>query len=276
MYIQFFNEMKTFTSRLLIILVVVFSWNSCSQDDILPVLEGSRLLHEVWDGAIRKVYEYNDQGWPVAVKSKYSYNRYTYNEKNQLSRLEFFTDPAMFSSTSPQEERHDWVNPENTACLRYFTYEYDNNKRLKNLLTYSRWDGPFEMIDYATLDYDNAGRIIRRNWFNSGGIQQGFVTYRYDAKGNMVETIKYYMPDPQAPASRSLYEFDDQVNPYRMFRQSGQPGRSTNPNNIVREISDVYDLSTGTVEYHSEMTYHYQYNALGYPVKINDAELVYR
>ncbi|MBS0000759.1 MAG: hypothetical protein KFF73_17385 [Cyclobacteriaceae bacterium] len=263
---------------LIICLVVIPAMESCREQEILPSLEGSRLLHEVWDHEIRKVYDYNPRGWPVAVRSKYYYNRYTFNGQDQLIRLEFFTDPGMHSSYMPPDwqDRIEWVSPENTECRRFFSYEYDRAGRLTTILTYSKWDGPFELTDHAALEYDQDGRIIRRNWFDTEGNQRGFTAYLYDQRGNLIEQVKYYSPDYLEPVEKIIYEFDNRKNPYRCFRQTGQPGYYTNPNNIIKEIQDVYDLSVpGKVEYHTETDNHYRYNPDGYPVMVNDAELVY-
>jgi len=93
----------------------------------------------------------------------------------------------------------------------------------------------------------------------------------------MIEEAKYYPTNPEEPHAKVLYELDNYKNPYNCFRQMGQPGRYTNPNNITRETHILYQPDNpGIVENQSVVNYQYKYNLRGYPVKINNAKLVYR
>jgi hypothetical protein len=264
----------------------IFLKNACEEDtfltgpaDFLYGPNSPLLFRELHDSDLSTEYEYNADSWPVAKKSKYFYNRYSYNNRNQLIKLEFFLDPMMFSSYMPPDwqERTEWVTPENTSCGRYFSYDYDAEGRLSRINTYAKWDGPFELVDYTTIEYDPDEQIKQRKWYDADGTPQGFVTYQYDPKGNAIEEAKYYMTDPDQPHARILYEFDNRKNPYTIFRQTGQPGRYTNPNNIVKETHIIYDLSNpGIIEQQSELTYTYQYDLQGFPVKRNETVLIYR
>jgi len=75
------------------------------------------------------------------------------------------------------QDRTEWISPENTASGRYFSYEYDQQGRLFTIATYSKWNGLFQLTDFATLDYDQDGQIIHRNWFDTDCAPRGFVTY---------------------------------------------------------------------------------------------------
>jgi hypothetical protein len=98
--------------------------------------------------------------------------------------------------------------------------------------------------------------------------------YSYDGKGNMVRDEYYTLGSGTEPTLMSIqeYTFDEQTNPYRIFSAEGIPGKFTNHNNILK---NTYTDSYSEEEYAYTSEYTYEYNDSGYPVKINNLDLLY-
>jgi hypothetical protein len=75
-------------------------------------------------------------------------------------------------------------------------------------------------------------------------------------------------------SNETAYEFDDKKNPYFPFNKLIFPGRNTNRNNITKETYTLYGEIPKGIEPIQITTYSYEYNELGYPVKV-DGETVY-
>lgn len=108
-----------------------------------------------------------------------------------------------------------------------------------------------------------------------------FLTFNYDKNGNVIEENYYSYLFILAGTEPSLlykgtFEYDSYVNPYSVFRQTGNPGINSNPNNIIKTTTYNFAITPGTVSI-SESTTEYQYNhKTGYPVKvINGEEFIY-
>ena len=69
-----------------------------------------------------------------------------------------------------------------------------------------------------------------------------------------------------------IYEYDNKINPYRVFVCEGIPGKYTNSNNIVKETTVSYN---GTSQSLNSTINEYTYNSLDYPVKINKLVCIY-
>jgi hypothetical protein len=65
-------------------------------------------------------------------------------------------------------------------------------------------------------------------------------------------------------------------NPYQAFRRLTTPGKYTNPNNIIKETYTIHFEVDSSIQKIQVTNTSYEYNNLGYPVKVNDnTEYIY-
>jgi hypothetical protein len=118
-------------------------------------------------------------------------------------------------------------------------------------------------------------RIVRRNLHDSNDAITQFHTYEYDSKGN-VTNEKYYSflfisgTEPKL-ISEVSYKYDDKNNPFIIYKELGQPGLYTNPNNVIETNSVLYEDVPGIPKYSTSKTT-YEYNDKGFPIRVNNAE----
>jgi len=263
-----------------IIFISALAFASCEKNNQRNIEnEGMELLSEIIDnGEVVHRYSYNTQNLPIEDRTRFTYTRHSYNNDNQLVKSEFYIDPGTYSSNSTVVQasmnRTEWVDPSNTEKSLTQELEYDSENRLvKKSYMRATASGP----EYSTFTYENY-RIIRSqsSW---QGNPSAYTDYFYDASGNLIreERYNYWGGDLPELSTTTEYEFDDKNNPYYAFRHLVAPGRNTNPNNIVKQTYTIHFEVDPSVEKVSVITYAYEYNDKGYPVKVNgETEYVYR
>jgi hypothetical protein len=230
------------------------------------------------DGVSHQEYTYNEANLPGEEKSKLFYTRHIYNDNNQLVKSEYYMDEAMFSSSGYVVEaamsRTEWASPENTTLSLTRAYEYNDVGQVIRI-TYIR--PSVTNSEYSDYTWDN-DRITRQTMYWNGATA-GYIDYLYDERGNLSRETKYmsFTGGDIVLTAATDYLYDNMHNPYGSFKRLMTPGIYTNPNNITRETYTLhYVISQGTEQVQvKENTY--EYNRLGYPVKVNgEAEYVYR
>jgi hypothetical protein len=230
-----------------------------------------QLISQVFIGEIFYMeYSYNEANLVSEEKSKFHYSRHIYNETNQLVTSDFYWDISMASSSSTVVEaamnREEWVNPDNTPKSITHSYEYNSNGQLLRKSYIRPADKNSDIVKYL---YDN-DRIIRITGYYNAKIS-GYTDYLYDNNGNVIKQTKYYV-SPAGIAeltTTTVYEYDNMHNPYQSFKRLITPGVYTNQNNITKETCTLnfdVDLSIEKVQVTENS---YEYNDMGYPVKVN-------
>ena len=223
-------------------------------------------------------YTYNEANLPVEEKSKFHYTRHFYNDMNQITKSDFYWDISMASSSSSVIQaamnRTEWVNPENTSKCISHEYVYNTDGQLIQKAFIRPFDNTPE---YNSYTYES-GRINRQTMYWKSGYM-GYIDYIYNDKGNLIKELRY---DGLSAGIVSLsttteYEYDNMPNPYLAFKRLLTPGIFTNTNNITKETYTLNFEVDPFTEKVQVKTNSYEYNDLGYPVKINGlTEYIYK
>jgi hypothetical protein len=253
---------------------------SCEKDKQLTVENTDiPLLSKVLVAGVSNYeYVYNDANLLSEEKSKFTYTKHSYNDKNLLTTSDFYVDPAMFSSDIQVIEasmnRKEWVNPDNTAKSLTQTFKYNGNGQLARK-TYTR--PSVTDSEYSEFSFEN-DRISRQTiyWQN---VMSFYIDYVYDEKGNLIKESKYHVPSTGIAElwTTTEYEYDSMHNPFQAFKRLMTPSKFTNPNNITKETYTIYFEVDQWTQKVSTITNTYEYNEKGYPIKVNgEAEYVYK
>jgi hypothetical protein len=162
-------------------------------------------------------------------------------------------------------------DPRKASISQYSEFEYDNALRLIKKSNYSINSGTPRLNYYLTYDYLN-DKIVKLNFYNPQGQLTQYNNYTYDENGNIIKDDLYISGTVFKLISTRISEFDNKNNPYRVFAPEGDPGKSTNTNNIIKE---TYVSYSGTAEDRSTTIHTYEYNSLDYPVKIDKLDCIY-
>lgn len=259
---------------------MIFIVNGCTKDVYLP--GANSLLKKIKNGDyIVEEISYNQNNLVSEVNSTIFYRKFHYNQNLKLIKEEVAISPDSYSSSILPGTTHEFVDPEKTGISMYHLYEYDNNGNLTRQLNYIPRDGEDEFRSKRTFEYNDNNLISKELLYNSDNVVTQFRTYQYDSNSNVVEEDYYsylFIPSGTGPKhlSRITFEYDSFFNPYKIFEQSGNPGISTNRNNIIKTKTINYDPVPG-IDANSESTTSYEYNfETGYPERvINGEEFIY-
>jgi hypothetical protein len=263
-----------------VLLAMIMILGGCTKDVYLP---GSNcFLKKIRNGGyIVEEISYNHNNLVSEVNSTIFYRRFHYDQDLRLIKEEIAISPDSFSSSVIPGTTHEFVDPEKTGISMYYLYEYDNNGRLIRQLNYIPRNGIDEFRSKITFEYNENNLISKELLYNSDNEVTQFSTYKYDSNGNVTEEDYYtwlFIPSGTGPKhlSKTTFKYDSFFNPYKIFEQSGDPGISTNRNNIIKTKTINYDPAPG-LDAVSESETSYEYNfETGYPVRvINGEEFIY-
>ncbi len=253
---------------------------SCEKETPLIIENiGIPLISKVLvDGDLYFEYTYNGANLISEEKSKYYYTKHIYDSDNRLLRSDYYVDPGIFSSSMEVLQatlnREEWVNPDNTEKSLTTSFEYDLHGKLIKKTFMRPSVGHSEFSEFT---WEN-GRITRKTMYWMDELS-GYVDYEYDEKGNLIKKDKYMLGPDRSPVlwAGTEYEYDEMKNPYQSFIRLMTPGIYTNMNNILKETYTVYIENDPEPENISIIENSYEYNELGYPIKVNgDVEYVYK
>ena len=219
-------------------------------------------------------YTYNDANLLIEEKSKFHYTKHNYNSRNLLTTSEFYTDPAIFSSSRPATVRTVWVNPDNTAKSLTKSFEYNDKDQLIRV-TYNR--PSVSNSEYSEFTFEN-DRISRQTMYWKNELSY-YIDYLYDEKGNLFKETKYRVPSTGIAElwTTTEYEYDNMQNPFQSFKRLMTPGKYTNQNNITKETYTIHFEVDQWTQKVSIINNSYEYNNKDYPIKVNgEAEYIYR
>ena len=198
------------------------------------------------------------------------YRKFTYDSQNILQKVEFAYSFNAFSCTMIPGQSLE-SDPRKATISQYSLFEYNSDLKISKKTNYSVNNGNSQLMTFQTYEY-KANDLIRLNTFNAQGNLIGYHDYSYDNNGNILKDDQYDFNSVLKLMSTKTYEYDNKINPYRIFVAEGIPGKYTNPNNFVKETTISYN---GTSESRSTTIYEYSYNSLDYPVKINGLVCIY-
>jgi len=252
---------------------------NCTKDGYFPNSNG--LLKKVKnDGYIVEEISYNNNNLVSEVNGTLFWRKFYYND-NKLIKQEVAINPNSLSSTAPLSPIQDFVDPEKTGISMYNIYEYDDNGLLIRQLNYIPKDGEDELRSINTFEYNDNYLIFKELLHDGDNVVTQFRTYQYDPNGNVIEEDYYtylFIPEGTGPKhlSKTTFEYDSYLNPYKIFKQSGGPGLYTNLNNIIKTKTINYDPAPGLDAVSiSETSYEYNQKTK-YPIRvINGEEFIY-
>lgn len=260
-----------------IIILICIAAISCDKDNDQIVKKNiTGLLSRVLiSGEPYQEFTYTNSGLIEEVKSWGMYTKYTYNYLDQLVKSEHYYDPALVSSSSyvfaEAQKRKEWANPLNIPKSVTNTYSYPKTGQFIERYV-DRVNGT---QSYAKYELNEKG-LLSKHIFYDDDKPSGYIDYLYDEQGNLTHRRHYFTSADGKSNLRNEteYEFDNKRNPYFPFKKLLNPGRETNLNNITKETYTLYGEIPKGIERVQITTHTYEYNASGYPIKV-DGEMVY-
>ena len=263
--------------RIYLALLIGIIFLSCEKgNDQIIERNNTGLLSKVFiSGTAYMEYTYTSSGLIQEEKSWGSYTKHSYNSSDLLVKSESYVDPSIFSSSSyviaEASKRKEWANPQNTPLNVTNTYTYNK----AGILIQRNIERANGTGDYVKYELNKKGMISKETYYYEDKLS-GYVDYSYDDRGNLITRSHYFIStDGKSNLSnKTEYEYDNKLNPYFPFNKLLYPGRATNMNNITKETYTLYGELPLGIEWVQVTTHTYEYNAKGYPVKV-DKETVY-
>ena len=244
---------------------------SCISDDIEFKRNtfNSNIKSEVSDGKTISVYKYNESGKIEEAESFYFYQRFIYDESGKLVKHESAMDASLLSSSIPVAKT-EMMTSKNSTISHFRLFKYNQAGKLIEIESYFKKSGEFVVTSKNSMEYEK-GFLVRKNLHDNTGKITQYFTYEYDSKGN-VNKEKYYsflFSDNSQPMliNESSYKYDNKHNPFTIFKETGNPGLDTNPNNIIETNSVSYYDIPGIGRSSTSKT-SYIYNSNDYPIKV--------
>lgn len=267
--------MKTRYSFICLICSFILITLSCSDhDDVEEVSSTNPFIKEiVGRGKTFSKYLYNSSGKISECQDIYFYQRFTYDATNRLVKTENASDVSLLSSSATVwDSKQELMTSENSEISHYQLFSYNSSGQLVSIEHYLKKDGKFSYGSKKTYEYDG-NKISRVNWHNGSGESNNYQTYEYDEKGNVINTKNYsnHYNGSSNPTliSGATYKYDTKNNPFQIYKETGDPGLYTNPNNIIESTSTTYVEVPGMNNPTTTKTT-YEYNSNGYPIKVMD------
>jgi len=269
--------MKSTGKFISFILLSAILFSSCAKD---PVVDnpGDNIytIRSIYGyGKTSSKFIYNSNGKITESQSFYFCNRYIYADNGRLVRTETAADPDLYSSVA--HERSELMTSQNSTLTGYSIFEYKPDGELKSVKNYFRKNELFEYTSMLSFEYDG-GNIIKRKLHDSNDVITQFYTYDYDLNNNVIQENYFsclFIAGTEPELIReTTYKYDGNNNPFKIYKELGQPGLYSNTNNIIETNSTLYVDTPGIEKYSTSKT-NYEYNAKGFPVKVIDENSVY-
>lgn len=260
----------------LLTVIVFFGINSCTKDKVDNSCHSPSLISQVKSGEVfvnDLIYNNNCQIAEAVEPSMYK--KYLYDSQNRLIKMErSLSFNASFSCVAfPNSTIDSGADPRQAKVTDYYDFEYDNTGKLTKRLSFFLNSGNAQLLFYQIYTYVN-GNVVKCSMYSPQDMLTQYDNYEYDVSGNLIKTSNYRVElnGNIILLHTVYYEYDDKINPFTIFNNTGEPGRFTNQNNITKETYVWY--SEGK-EYKNESTTVYEYNKSGFPVKSNGLQYLY-
>jgi hypothetical protein len=259
---------------ILLFSVVFLCFTSCKKEDNNANLYYSdTLLSQINSGDLAvHGFTYNSKYLIRESTEPFIYKKFSYDSQNILKKVEvaFSFNPFSCVMIPGQSLESD---PRKASISQYSEFEYAEGSKLKKKSNFFLNSGNPQLTSFQTYDYLN-DKIIKLSTFNAQGVLIQYNDYQYDDSGNIIRDDLYMNTSVIRLVSSMVYEFDSKNNPYRVLACEGDPGKFTNRNNIIKEISVSYTYD-GIPQSPETRQNVYEYNNLDYPVKINALDCLY-
>ncbi|MFD0765248.1 hypothetical protein ACFQZI_10330 [Mucilaginibacter lutimaris] len=201
-------------SFLLILLLAILSFQSCTKDSIpaIPKTKTYLLKQIITDNRISETFTYDEKNrlktWLIPEVFEY---RFVYDAQDRLTEVQTYdihvslvTYVSRYTYEANKIHITKKYDYQDTHTITKQTYELSNNKIVKK--TYD---------DDPVYSYE----------------------YKYDSKGNLISS-KEINKNNQSQNSETVFVYDDKKDPFSMVKGSnpfffGPDGRSSGPNNLV-------------------------------------------
>ena len=223
-------------------------------------------------GITTRKFRYDSTGKLIEDGSTLFYNKYSYDGKGRLIKIESAVNGSLLSSSSyfdpNNPPRTELMTSVNSTITWTRSFKYDNQGRLSKIENYTKKDGNnFELSSIVSLEYEK-GNICRENLCDEKGNITQFYEYTYDQKGNRTkERYKVCIIDgtPSNPKLyyEKTYKYDNYKNPYQILEIAG-PSFYTSVNNMIN-MTTVWYTDDPRTETAKQL---FVYNNNGYPKKM--------
>jgi hypothetical protein len=254
----------------LLIIAILFS---CRKDNLVITEKTDVPLLSKVQIADQPFYEYLYNGAYLVSeeKSKYNFTVHQYNDMNQLTGTDYYSDNALLSNDLQVIEnalnRKGLINSGNSEKGGTVKYEYNNNGQLINTI----FSLPsISNSEYSEFSYDANGRISRQTIFWDNKVL-GYIDYLYDGSDNLIKETLYSVTSAGVPelSTTTQYEFDNHHNPFKSFYRLMTPGINTNRNNIIKETLTIHFKAGEGTDKVQITSNSYTYDTKGYPIRKN-------
>ena len=183
------------------------------------------------------------------------YQEYIYGDNKKLIRVNYYYDDSVYHFEAYK------YNSEGKAVMKeysddyYETFEYDESGRYIKLYLH---DNDSEIYEVTEFTYNPEGQI-EKGVRKYRDVDERYITYTYDSRGNVITRIEDVNGGSQFTLSSSEFEYDDKNNPRYNWDlptdiiQYNNPVRYFNQNALSCMMPPNYE-------------YQYEYNSDGYPV----------
>lgn len=264
------NSIKLIGLQIIVLAIIT----SCSRDLVIDnfISEGYSIKSIFSNGKTSSKFICNQGGKIIESQSFYFYSKYTYDNNGRLIKQEIAADPDIASSSIP--DKSVLMTSQNSTFTGNYIFEYNSDVKLVSQKNYYKRNNQFEYTSMNSLEYEG-DKIVKKNLHDAKNSITQFYTYEYDNKGNVTKE-KYYSflfnkgTEPKL-ISEVSFKYDDKRNPFKIYKDLGQPGLYTNTNNITETNSVLYEDVPGIDKFSTSKTT-YEYNEKGFPTKVNNAE----
>lgn len=259
-----------FHCPLIIVLAII---TSCSNDPI-DKNESSTIksIFSVAEGSVVAKFIYNENNKLIEYQSFYYCNKYIYDDNGRLISQESAFDPDIASSTI--HIKSELMTSQNTTFTGKSVFEYNSEGKLATQKNYIQKNNQFEYVSMISLEYVG-DKKVNYNLHDATNTVTQFDTFEFDDMGNVTKEKQYSFLSAVRKEPKLIrevsFKYDDKNNPFKIYRQIGQPGLYTNTNNVIESNTVLYEDVPGIDKFSTSRTT-YEYNEKGYPIKVNNDE----
>lgn len=260
--------------RKILLFISLISFVACSKDSSKDQCMDQTLIRQIrlnnYD--IQKV-TYNKNCQVIESIEPIRYNNYIYNNQNQLIKIEEKMSLSSLSCYMPTGiDGESFTDPRKAKVTSYVIIEYNPDGFISKKSRYFNNGDSYKQVSYELYSYLNS-KVAKIENYDINNKLVDYTIYNYNDKEN-VQSSDYYLITQEGAVLKQTfnYQYDNKLNPFRIFSFDGTPGLHTNLNNIVSEKSITYNKEN-KLEYTT--TYNMEYNDRGYPFKVNDKSYIY-